>query len=211
MGSLLLRLWDRLGLERFLKICHPLIMTSDSSDPSNSKKSSQDPVDSSAKAETTTQESPFSIRPGDDGDLNEIVAIEKLCQPAPWGAQQFKTELEKPYSKLLVLTDDETDSVMAGFIVYWKLMNEAEILDVCIHPDFRNRGFGKKLVRQVVSEGVREGLTRLLLDVRKSNQAAVHLYQGLGFVITQIRKQFYSNGEDAYTMSLDLQGARVEF
>lgn len=152
-----------------------------------------------------------SLRRGDKDDLKQILAIERLCQPAPWTGAQFEAELAKPYSHLLVMTDDETDSEIVGFIIYWKMMDEAEILDLCVHPQYQRQGFAQRMVRQVVSEALRDGLKRVLLDVRKSNAGAISLYQNLGFTVRQVRKQFYSNGEDGYTMAVDMSGPKLDF
>jgi ribosomal-protein-alanine N-acetyltransferase len=129
----------------------------------------------------------------------------------PWTEEHFRTELEKPYSQVLLLTDDETDSKIGGYIVFWLMFDECQILDVATDLPFRGLGFAKRLVRQAVQQAQRKGITKIILEVRKVNAPAIQLYHGLGFVIRQIRKQFYSNGDDAYEMLLDLQTNIIGF
>lgn len=153
----------------------------------------------------------MSLRPATLEDLRQILEIESRVHVVPWSEDHFRAELGKPYSHLLVLTDDETDSKVAGYIVFWTLMEEVQVLNVAVDFPFRGLGLAKRMIRAAISLGLKAGAKRALLEVRKSNQAAIQLYQGLSFSITQIRKNFYSNGEDAYQMTLFLEGDSLRF
>lgn len=147
----------------------------------------------------------FSLRPATEEDLLTVEAIEKRVHIAPWDVSHFREELNKPYSHFIVMTDDETDQVIAGYVVYWMMGHEegsCEILNVAVDLPHRGMGFAKKLVSHVATQAARSGAKKVILDVRKSNIAAIQLYQSLRFVITHVRKNFYSNGEDAYCMTL---------
>jgi len=152
-----------------------------------------------------------SLRPYAEGDLDSIVALETRAHVAPWTKAHFEAELAKPYSRVWVLTDDETDHELFGYVVFWDMHESFEILNVVVDLAHRGIGLGRKMVQGVANEALRAGATRLILDVRKSNLPAVALYQRIGFTITQIRKGFYSNGDDAYHMTLALEGVKVEF
>ncbi len=153
----------------------------------------------------------MSIRPATSDDIQAVLEIERQCMPAPWTEEHFRSEFDKPYSRFLVITDDETDSIVAGFIVYWLMFDECQILDVAVALQYRGMGYGKKLVRQAVSEALKKGLKKAVLDVRVSNDPAIQLYQGIGFTITQKRKKFYTDGEDAYLMELPITEDHIRF
>ena len=146
----------------------------------------------------------FSPRPAGQDDVSELVRIENRVHSSPWDEAHFSAELEKPYSRILVMTDDETDSVIAGYVVFWLMFDEAQILNIAVDLPYRGLGLARALIRQVVSQALKKDIRKLLLDVRKSNQAAIALYQSMRFSIAQVRKGFYSDGEDAYTMVLEL-------
>lgn len=153
----------------------------------------------------------FSIRPATSEDIRQILEIENHVHPAPWSASHFEEELTKPYSQFLVMTDDETDEIIGGYIVYWQMEGgDCEILNLAVDLPQRGKGFARRLVLQAVSAAVKAGAKKVILDVRKSNMPAIQLYQSLRFTITQLRKRFYSNGEDAYGMTLSLEGGEVE-
>lgn len=149
-------------------------------------------------------EDAFSLRKATEDDLSELIRIESVTQATGWKKDHFKTEFQKPYSETLVYTDDATDTKLACYIVYWVMFKECQILNLAVDLPYRGLGFGRRLVKKVVSNAVNKGITKILLEVRKSNVAAIQLYQKCGFVITHVRKGFYSNGEDAYEMALYL-------
>jgi ribosomal-protein-alanine N-acetyltransferase len=91
------------------------------------------------------------------------------------------------------------------------MFDECEILNVAIDLPYRGLGFAEKLIRTVVTAVMKLGLKRVILDVRKSNLPAIHLYQKVGFNIVHVRKSFYSNGEDAYQMVLNFNESGTEF
>ncbi|MGZ3699566.1 MAG: ribosomal protein S18-alanine N-acetyltransferase [Bdellovibrionota bacterium] len=153
----------------------------------------------------------MSLRPATPEDLPQVLAIETAVKAANWTEENFRAELSKPYSHFLVLTDDETDTKIAAYIVFWILFDECQILDIAVDLPFRGLGYAKKLVGQAVKEATRKGIRKVLLDVRKSNQPAIQLYQSLKFVVTHVRKNFYSDGEEAYQMALYLNEIQVEF
>lgn len=169
--------------------------------------------------QTVQSDATFSLRPATREDLPKILEIESRVHTAPWNLNHFEAELEKPYSHFLVLSDDETDEVIAGYLVYWQMEKgdaagaRGEVLNIAVDFPYRRKGLAKRMIQQLVAFAMRQGCRQIVLDVRKTNQAAIQLYQSMRFTITQVRKKFYSNGEDAYgmTLFLDDQGVGVEF
>ncbi len=151
------------------------------------------------------QEIQWAPRPATADDFPQMLAIEtQVHLLAPWTERHFKEEMEKPYSQILVMTDEETDEIVGGYLVSRLLFDEIEILNVAVALPYRSLGLAKRLIRAVVGVGARKSAKRAILDVRKSNLPAIQLYHGLGFEIQQVRKGFYSNGEDAYSMRMEL-------
>ena len=156
-----------------------------------------------------SDEKEWAIRPATQDDLDAILLVEQRVHGFPWDKEAFRAEFTKNYSQFLVITDDETDSVVAGYIVFWLLFDECQILNLAVDTSHRGMGHAKRLVRQAVKMAVKADLKKVTLEVRKSNQPAIELYQGLGFTIRHVRKAFYSNGEDAYVMGIDIDSMIV--
>ena len=78
------------------------------------------------------------------------------------------------------------------------IAGEGNITNVVVTPEARNQGIGTGMLRYLMEEGSREGLTAFTLEVRVSNAAAIHVYEKLGFVSEGIRPGFYEKPtEDA--------------
>jgi ribosomal-protein-alanine N-acetyltransferase len=165
-----------------------------------------DDFSSFPKAKDAPSKSGFSLRPATEDDVVQLLGIETAVHTvAPWTEENLRAEMAKPYSHFLVMTDDETDATVAGYIVFWLMFDECQILNVAVDFPFRGLGLAKQMVRLAATQAHRKGLKKVLLDVRKSNAAAIQLYQSVGFVVTHVRAKFYSNGEDAYQMALFME------
>ena len=147
----------------------------------------------------------LSLRPATSDDIEAVLRIEKSSYKFPWSPGNFLEELRQPQSHFLVYTDDETDSIVAGYIVFWDLKDETHILNVAVALDWRGLGMGKKLVSQAINHAYREKHKRVFLEVRTSNNGAIALYESMGFIKDHVKKSFYSDGEDAQFMMLNCQ------
>ena len=152
-------------------------------------------------------QSPISPRPATEDDIPSVSRIEKASNKHPWTASQFTDELIAVGSTFIVLTDDETDEIVSGYIVYRELIGETHVLNVAVDSKQRRRGWGRRLVGFAVNDAYRKGHERVFLEVRASNAAATALYSALGFVEAGRRKGFYSDGEEAIFMELRLKDA----
>jgi [ribosomal protein S18]-alanine N-acetyltransferase len=157
-----------------------------------------------------TNETTFSLRPATAEDLDAIVSVEQKFYPAPWTKAQFAEELEKPFSTFWVLTDDESDETVAAYCIFWSLDDSVELLNITVDLPFRSQGFAKRLLQHLFQYGLKEEKNTVFLEVRKSNLAAIQLYQKFGFEVVQVRKRFYADGEDAYQMKCALESDTSE-
>ncbi len=139
-------------------------------------------------------------------DLDSVLDIEALSFPTPWSRRSFTTELtENVYAHYIVV---EYESRVIGYSGMWVILDEAHITNIAVHPEFRRRGLGEKIMREMMERAKSRGATRMTLEVRVSNSAAQDLYRKLGFVARGIRKGYYSDtNEDAIVMWLDDLGA----
>ncbi len=143
---------------------------------------------------------PLSLRPATEDDLLQIVEIDQRSSPLPWGMESFRSELFKSHSFFWVMTDDETDSVIVGYIIFWHLFDVCHVMNLAIDEPYRKKGLGRKMISKVAELAARKSAGKIVLEVRKSNAPAIQFYQSLNFYIIQVKKKFYSNGEDAYCM-----------
>ena len=143
----------------------------------------------------------IKVRKRTSGDIPEIVKIEQQCYPAPWTSSQFADELNNPYSIQILITSEEQ---IAGFTFAILVCDELQINNLCVSPPFRHKGFGENLLVRLLTLARSKKARKAFLEVRENNLPAYNLYRKYGFQTDYKRKGFYSNGETALVMSLDL-------
>nr|WP_255775847.1 ribosomal protein S18-alanine N-acetyltransferase [Microbulbifer sediminum] len=136
-----------------------------------------------------------------------MAELARSAHSHPWSERQYRDSLEGGHATWLL--ESEEGEPIACCVVS-QLFDEAEILDVAVAPAWRRRGIARALLQQVIDR-LPDGTSRLLLDVRASNEAARGLYAGLGFVEDGVRRNYYpaagGGREDAILMSRALQRA----
>ncbi len=147
----------------------------------------------------------FSLRPATTDDVDAVVKIENLSYKRPWTEGHFSEEVDKKGSYFLVYTDDETDEVVAGYIVFRDLGQETQILNIVVALEWRGLGMATRLLRFAINEAHRLNHKRVFLEVRTSNDAAIKLYNKIGFIDGGIRRKFYEDGEDARMYYLSIE------
>ena len=145
----------------------------------------------------------FRILPLQPQDLSAVLAIEQQSYPFPWSGEQFLQELDNPVATVeLIWAGDR----LAGYICYWLIVGELQILNIATSPDFRRRGVAGQLLEHVFACCADVGLERAWLEVRAGNKAAIALYLQQGFVADTVRAGYYRDGEDALLMMHDFTG-----
>ncbi len=101
------------------------------------------------------------------------------------------------------LVCEEANKVV-GFVIYMKIYERAEIIDILIDPNCRNKGYGYKLLEEAINDINNSSCYNVTLEVNCNNKAAMCLYKKMGFKTVAIRKKYYGN-EDGYLMKKDLR------
>jgi ribosomal-protein-alanine N-acetyltransferase len=113
----------------------------------------------------------------------------------------FLHELKVPFSRTTLIRAGNGTRTTLGYVCRWLVGDEAQILNLAVHPDHRGRGMGRQLVEFVIAEAEAAGIGTVTLEVGRENEAARSLYRRLGFVDTGVRRDYYGHGGDAIIMS----------
>ncbi|HXH89463.1 MAG TPA: ribosomal protein S18-alanine N-acetyltransferase [Gaiellaceae bacterium] len=136
-------------------------------------------------------------------DLTAIETIERQSYPTPWSRSMFASELAKPSSLSLGAFETEQDALV-GYLIISRYVDAWHVMNVAIAPERRRLGIARMLLDrlfEVTASDERRGYT---LEVRVSNEGAIKLYEGLGFVARGVRRGYYTdNREDALIMWRD--------
>ncbi len=154
--------------------------------------------DETSEWESRIVSSPMSIT-----DLPEVVEIELTTIYSPWSGEMFRKEIE---SRNPGLKTFRFKSQLIGYFCFWRVLNEAHLLNLALHADFRGKGLGRFLMRNLEQTCNEMEISKILLEVAETNFVAIKLYKNFGFVKVGIRKKFYQEtGDDAILMEKRLQ------
>ncbi len=129
-------------------------------------------------------------------DLPQVVAIERRAFTTPWSLAMFVLELSKPSGVCLAA---EADGELVGYLVCSRYDTVWHVMNIAVEPDRLRRGIASALIVALI-ERIGED-AQLTLEVRKSNQGALALYERFGFRAAGVRRRYYAdNGEDAVIM-----------
>ncbi len=141
-----------------------------------------------------------SIDPMVVGDLPAVAAIASSLHV---DEGQLRDELARPWSVMQVAR--ETESGVVAFMVAWRVADELHVLQVATREDRRRCGIARTLMERVLADGRRMGMRYAFLEVRCSNLPALAFYRSLGFEVGRVRRGYYTDGEDAVEMMLDVR------
>ncbi|MBP6191497.1 MAG: ribosomal protein S18-alanine N-acetyltransferase [Acinetobacter sp.] len=127
------------------------------------------------------------IRLMQDGDLEQVVAIERLVQSHAWSAIQFQDALASYQCTVYAQAHQ-----VLGFCILQPVLDEANLLLMAIHPSEQGKGLGYALLDHSIAQ-LKNSPIQIFLEVRESNKAAIALYEKSGFHQIDLRKNYYPN------------------
>lgn len=164
-------------------------------------------------------------------DIGQVVKVERACFSEPWSEEVFHATLLLPYAYYYVaeITADDgnsgcehcsgfggdhggsaddvgapdhgSGSRIIGECGVRDIVGEGEITNVAVLPEFQGSGIASRMLRTLLDDSVKRGMTAFTLEVREGNDPAVSLYRKFGFITEGVRTGFYENPvEDALIM-----------
>lgn len=131
-------------------------------------------------------------------DLAAIASLESRSFANPWTPEALAEMLASDVTRLYVA---RAGGRIIGFCACWLIAGELHINTVAVDQEMRRRGVARRLLQHILEE---TAVDRATLEVRRSNTAALRLYEGLGFTATAVRQRYYSNpDEDALILWLN--------
>lgn len=118
----------------------------------------------------------------------QVAALEKECFSMPWSENAIAGELSNPLSLWVVAVDGDT---VAGYVGSQAVMGEADMMNLAVLPAYRRQNIGRKLVSELIDKLNDREVFSLTLEVRASNEAAIGLYNSLGFKQVGRRPNYY--------------------
>ncbi len=156
----------------------------------------------------------MTIRPAAQADTPRIAAIMRVSfsdvYGEAWQADDLPAVLAMPgtHARLAISLTHKP----LGFYLWRQALDEAELLLIAVRPEVRGTGLGHQLMGDLLAQARMLGVTKLFLEVREGNSAALSLYQRSGFETVGRRARYYrgrdGRAHDALTLRHDLAGCQ---
>lgn len=144
----------------------------------------------------------YSIRQMTTDDINDIIIGEEKIFGESLGYDMLYSELTlNPYAYYFVL---EIDGKINGYIGTWIDPDHAEIVNFYIDEKYQGLGFGSMMLEFFIELCDSCNVPNISLEVRDHNEKAIRLYESFGFKYSHTRKNYYSNGDDAFVLILEV-------
>lgn len=136
-------------------------------------------------------------------DLEEVTAVEQLIQDFPWTLGNFRDSLAAGHDCWVCREAGR----LAAFAVTMRVVDEDHLLDIGVVPERQRTGLGREMLEFLCGRARQVGMTRMLLEVRPSNEKAIAFYQHFDFAEIGRRRGYYparEGREDAIVMAKTL-------
>lgn len=130
----------------------------------------------------------MKVRLMEPGDIAAVAELEKEVFSMPWSSQALRDSLKQ--NNYLFLVAEAGGQIIGYMGLYW-VLDEADITNVAVADRYRRQGIAFALLTEMMYLVRKKGIVLVNLEVRAGNQAAISLYEKMGFYTVGRRKNFY--------------------
>lgn len=132
-------------------------------------------------------------------DIEAVYEIECSSFETPWSIESFYKEINE--NRLAHYFVVEHNGKIVAYGGMWIIVDESHVTNIAVLPEYRGRGLGDVLVKNMIGAALSMDVFNMTLEVRVSNESAIKLYEKHGFEGNGIRPNYYKeNNEDALIM-----------
>lgn len=144
----------------------------------------------------------INIKPFDDRDIEPayLIHMESFGDES-MGYAAFEDEVKGKSRKYFIAS---IGGIPVGYAGAWNTGTDLSIISIAVRPDYRRQGIAGALIERVKKQAHIDNISAISLEVCEDNEAAIELYKKYGFIITNIRKNYYKNNRSAFIMWLYL-------
>jgi [ribosomal protein S18]-alanine N-acetyltransferase len=141
-----------------------------------------------------------TIRAATTHDGQALAAIHAACFDTAWSRETLEDYIDA--GTVSIFGDPPT-----SFLIMRRVLDEAEIITLAVHPASRQQGQAGTLLARALADMAATDIARVFLEVAIDNEAACHLYRALGFVQIGARKGYYRRSDGQMVDALILSRA----
>lgn len=135
----------------------------------------------------------MTVRSATSNDIDAIACLETQSFSDAWSKSMISACLSNQLYDVRVL--DDGDDILGYYVTL--TVDECELLRICIKQDERGKGLANILMQDLLDSIKAKEKSRILLEVRHTNEQAIGLYKKFGFLEFGVRKNYYGGNVDA--------------
>ena len=136
------------------------------------------------------------IRPATPKDIDALLQLEAIFPGDRISRQSFRRLLKRDSASILVCEEDG-EIIADSVVLYRRGSLSGRIYSLVVHPRAQGRGIARALLKAVESAALSKGCTRLRLEVRADNHAALALYVKSGYIPFEKINNYYQDHTSA--------------
>ena len=141
-----------------------------------------------------TSFSPLEVISLNQENLNACLKLDEIALKGLWNKSQWEKELSESQRLCLGIFDC---SNLIAIGCGWIVVDELHLTAIAVHPKHRCRGLAKEVLSNLFKKAHQKGCTRVTLEVKSNNSAALCLYKSCGFKTAGYRSNYYKDGSEA--------------
>jgi [ribosomal protein S18]-alanine N-acetyltransferase len=154
----------------------------------------------------------FNLRKFVPDDLQGVMQINRVCLPENY-TDFFFMDLHQRFPETFIVAEENKE--ISGYIMcrievglsnlgLGGLIRKGHVVSIAVMPQSRRKRVAQALINRALEGMHYYKAKQCFLEVRVTNDVAVSLYKKLGFEITRTLSGYYSDGEDAYVMTIKI-------
>jgi ribosomal protein S18 acetylase RimI-like enzyme len=150
---------------------------------------------------------PIEIHDVTSTDLSQLVMLEKSCFATDRLSKRSFSHWIKSSHRVFLVAKRQAKVVAYGLVIMRKGTRLARLYSIAVDQDVAGKGIGRQLLLALENKTVAAGKLFLRLEVEKTNQRAINLYQSMGYKIFGDYEHYYENNGDAFRMQKAIRQA----
>ena len=152
----------------------------------------------------------YKIRKFDpQNDIEAVQKINRACLPENY-PRFFFLEIAEKFPEGFNVAEMDNGEIVAyemtrierGLSNFgYGISKKGHIISIAVLDSYRRLGIAENLMKASATALRLRDVKEVYLEVRESNQAAINLYQKLGYHIHKVARQYYNDGESALIMT----------
>jgi [ribosomal protein S18]-alanine N-acetyltransferase len=135
--------------------------------------------------------------------IQQFVRLDKKGDGRPWNTEGWRSESRRLDTRMILAF---VDNELVGLALYRMdpFVESLHLFKIIVNYHQRCKGIGKAMMRTFLEYASVLNVYNVILDVEKTNLAAIGLYKSFDFKVLVDRPSYYSNGHASFLMELKL-------